>query len=61
MEARTLPGIAVGFLLWLYDQEQVGNSQESGRMRLLIDEWHEDKEGQPRSGSADCKEEGAVP
>lgn len=61
MEARTLPGIASGFLLWLYDEEQVGNSQESGRMTLLIDEWHEDKEGQAASWMADCKEEDALP
>lgn len=61
MEARILAGIAMGFLLRLYDEEQVANSGESGRMRLLIGEWQEDKEGQPRSWRADCKEADALP
>lgn len=61
MEAKILPWITMGFLLWLYDQKQVVKSHKSGRMRLLIDEKHEDTEGQLTSWKVICKEEDALP
>lgn len=54
MEAKILPWITMGFLLWLYDQKQVVKSHKSGRMRLLIDEKHEDTEGQLTSWKVIC-------